>query len=147
LNHDALVGWLGDPVTLVTPTQGAATSDVGWWLSGLRNVGTAAMSSVSAAYPGIARGIKADEKRESEEFTEYDGLVPAAGADLDPRRADQVFSASRFESFAKCPFRFFLERGLRLDPAEDEEPDPDAWLDPLTRGAALHEIYATFLRR
>jgi ATP-dependent helicase/nuclease subunit B len=105
------------------------------------------MPWVSAAYPGIARGLRADEKRESEEFTEYDGLVPAAGADLDPRRADQVFSASRFEGFAKCPFRFFLERGLRLDPVEDEEPDPDMWLDALTRGATLHEIYAAFLRR
>jgi ATP-dependent helicase/nuclease subunit B len=147
LSHGVLAGWLGDPVTLVAPAQAAAITDVGWWLSGLRNAGTSAMPWVASAYPGIARGIKADEKRDSEEFTEYDGLVPAAGADLDPRRADQVFSASRFESFAKCPFRFFLERGLGLDPVEDEEPDPDAWLDPLTRGAALHEIYAAFLRR
>jgi hypothetical protein len=146
LSHDVLIHWLGDPATLVTPAQSAATSDIGWWLSGLRGVGDTAMPLVSAAFPGIGCGIVADVKRQSDEFTEFDGLVPAAGADLDPRRADQVFSASRFESFAKCPFRFFLERGLGLDPVEDEEPDPDAWLDALTRGAALHEIYAAFLR-
>jgi ATP-dependent helicase/nuclease subunit B len=145
--QEILLKWLGDPVTLVAPTQSGSTSDAGWWLSGLRNVGIAAMPLVSASFPGIARGIFAETKRQSQEFTEYDGLVPAAGADLDPRAADQVFSASRFESFANCPFRFFLERGLGLDPIKDEEPDPDAWLDPMTRGAALHEIYSTFLRR
>ena len=147
LGHEILLKWLGDPVTLVAPTQSGATSDAGWWLSGLRNVGIAAMPLVSSSFSGIARGILADTKRQSAKFTEYDGLVPVAGADLDPRGADQVFSASRFESFANCPFRFFLERGLGLDPIKDEEPDPDAWLDPMTRGAALHEIYSTFLRR
>jgi ATP-dependent helicase/nuclease subunit B len=147
LSHKVLVEWLGDPVTLVAPAQSGATNDAGWWLSGLRNMGIAAMPLVSAAFPGIARGISADAKRQSEKFTEYDGLVPAAGADLDPRRSDQVFSATRLESFANCPFRFFLERGLGLDPVKDEEPDPDAWLDPMTRGAALHEIYSMFLRR
>ena len=147
LSHKVLVEWLGDPVTLVAPAQSDATSDAGWWLSGLRGVGNKAIPLVSAAFPGVARGIVADAKRQSENFTEYDGLVPAAGLDLDPRGEDQVFSASRFESFANCPFRFFLERGLGLDPVKDEEPDPDAWLDPMTRGAALHEIYSTFLRR
>jgi hypothetical protein len=147
LGQEILMKWLGDPVTLVAPKQSGATSDAGWWLSGLRNVGMVSMPLVSASFAGIARGIFAETKRQSEKFTEYDGLVPAAGADLDPRRADQVFSASRFESFANCPFRFFLERGLGLDPIKDEEPDPDAWLDPMTRGAVLHEIYSIFLRR
>jgi ATP-dependent helicase/nuclease subunit B len=147
LKHEVLVEWLGDPATLVAPAQSSATSDAGWWLSGLRGTGAAAMPLVSAAFAGIARGIFAETRRQSEKFTEYDGLVPAAGADLDPRGADQVFSASRFESFANCPFRFFLERGLGLDPVKDEEPDPDAWLDPMTRGSALHGIYSIFLRR
>jgi len=141
------VEWLGDPVTIVAPVQSDATSDVGWWLSGLRGVGSAAMPLVSAAFPGIAFGILADDERQSEEFTEYDGLVTAAGADLDPRGADQVFSASRFESYATCPFRFFLDRGLGLDPVDDEEADPDVWLDPMVRGDVLHGIYAEFLRR
>lgn len=147
LSHNVLIDWLGDPATLVAPVQSGATSGSGWWLSGLRGAGMAGMPFVARAFPGIARGNVADARRESEKFTEYDGLVPAAGADLDPRRGDQVVSASRLESFAGCPFRFFLERGLGLDPVRDEEPDPDAWLDPMTRGAALHEIYSTFLRR
>jgi ATP-dependent helicase/nuclease subunit B len=147
LTHSALVDWLGDPVTLVSPAGVATLSDAGWWLSGLRGAGTTAMPLVSRAFPGIARGISAEVQRQTAEFTEYDGLVPAAGHDLDPRRADQVVSASRLESFASCPFRFFLERGLGLDPIKDEEPDPDTWLDPPTRGTVLHDIYSVFLRR
>jgi ATP-dependent helicase/nuclease subunit B len=147
LSHEVLIGWLGDPATLVAATQTAATTDSGWWLSGLRGGGMTGMPFVARAFPGISRGNTAQTRRESEKFTEYDGLVTAAGADLDPRREDQVVSASRLESFAGCPFRFFLERGLGLDPVKDEEPDPDAWLDPMTRGAALHEIYSRFLRR
>jgi ATP-dependent helicase/nuclease subunit B len=147
LSHDVLVDWLGDPATLVSRAQMGALSDTGWWLSGLRGVGTTAMPLVSNAFPGIARGISAEAQRQTAEFTEYDGFAPAAGRDLDPRRADQIVSASRLESFATCPFRFFLERGLGFDPVKDEEPDPDTWLASPTRGAALHEIYSVFLRR
>lgn len=146
VSHSALVDWLGDPATLVSPAQMAALSDAGWWLSGLRGAGTTAMPLVSRAFSGIARGISAEAHRQTTDFTEYDGLVPSAGRDLDPRRADQIVSASRLESFANCPFRFFLERGLGLDPVRDEEPDPDTWLDPLTRGSSLHDIYSVFLR-
>jgi ATP-dependent helicase/nuclease subunit B len=55
-------------------------------------------------------------------------------------------SATTLEALAGCPFRHFLERGLGIFPAEDAEPDPDAWLDPLTRGSLLHDLYARFGR-
>ena len=43
------------------------------------------------------------------------------------------------------PVRLYLEKGLGLDPAR-EEPDPDEWLDPMSRGGLLHDIYSAFLR-
>ena len=42
---------------------------------------------------------------------------------------------------------FFLKRGLGIRPVDDRERDKDIWLDPLTRGSELHELYAVLLRR
>jgi ATP-dependent helicase/nuclease subunit B len=36
---------------------------------------------------------------------------------------------------------------LGIHPANDRERDKDVWLDPLTRGSELHELYAVLLRR
>jgi ATP-dependent helicase/nuclease subunit B len=55
-------------------------------------------------------------------------------------------SATTLEGAAACPFRHFLERGLGVEAIEDVKPDPDRWLDPLTRGSLLHELYAIILR-
>ena len=57
------------------------------------------------------------------------------------------FSVTELEGAASCPFRFFLKRGLGLRPVDERERDKDIWLDPLTRGSELHEIYAALLRR
>ena len=38
--------------------------------------------------------------------------------------------------------RFFLKRGLGLRPVDERERDRDVWLDPLTRGSELHDVYA-----
>src|SRR6185295_14812587 len=47
----------------------------------------------------------------------------------------------------ECPFRFFLKRGLGIRPLDERERDRDVWLDPLTRGSELHDLYASLLRR
>ena len=60
---------------------------------------------------------------------------------------DNVYSVTELEKAAECPFRFFLKRGLGIRPVDDRERDKDVWLDPLTRGSELHEVYATLLRR
>jgi RecB family exonuclease len=48
---------------------------------------------------------------------------------------------------AGCPFRFFLKRGLGLRAVDERDREKDIWLDHLTRGAELHALYTTFLRR
>ena len=62
-------------------------------------------------------------------------------------RGQCVYSVTELEGAAECPFRFFLKRGLGLRPVDERERDKDVWLDPLTRGSELHDIYATVLRR
>ena len=73
--------------------------------------------------------------------------MPDAGSVLDPCAPKTAFSVTELERAAECPFRFFLKRGLGVRPVDERERDKDIWLDPLTRGSELHELYAALLRR
>jgi ATP-dependent helicase/nuclease subunit B len=101
---------------------------------------------VREGFPALAQGAVAEAARDSDVFTMYDGLVPEAGPILDPRVSGAVMSPTSLEDLAKCPFRYFLQRGLGLDTVDDAEPNPDVWLDPLTRGSLMHALYATIMR-
>jgi ATP-dependent helicase/nuclease subunit B len=137
---------LGEPVSAVPATEDAALSDAGWWLASLRGARASGRSVVQSAFPELARGAAAEAARDRSDFTEYDGWVPAAGPVLDPTASGRIVSATTLEALAGCPFRHFLERGLGISPVDDAGPDPDAWLDPLTRGSLLHDLYARFGR-
>ena len=84
--------------------------------------------------------------RQSDDFTEFDGLVPAAGPWLDPTADDRLVSATTLEGAAACPFRFFLRRGLGVEPLGEAQRQADVWLDPLTRGSELHALFAAVMR-
>ena len=137
---------LGEPVSLVASRADRALSDAGWWIAELNGLGPVVLPSVHAHFPWLAQGEAAELARESDVLTAYDGLVPAAGPRLDPRATSRPISATALEELARCPFRHFLKRGLRLDAIEEAEPDRDHWLDPATRGTFLHGLYAAILR-
>ncbi|HEY7249991.1 MAG TPA: PD-(D/E)XK nuclease family protein [Methylomirabilota bacterium] len=144
--YDKLVAALGEPVSAVPSGPDGALSDAGWWLASLREADASAVPAVREGFPALGQGAVAEAARESDAFTEYDGFVPEAGPLLDPRRPGAVVSPTSLEELAKCPFRYFLQRGLGLDPIDDAEPDPDVWLDPMTRGSILHALFATIMR-
>ncbi len=144
--YDRLVDELGEPVSVVPAERGHALSDAGWWLAGLRKADATAVTAVREGFPALARGTIAEAARDSDVFTAYDGLVPEAGPRLDPRVSAAAVSPTSLEDLAKCPFRYFLQRGLGLDPIDDSEPNPDVWLDPRTRGSLLHDLYAAIMR-
>jgi RecB family exonuclease len=144
--YDRLVRELGEPVSAVPAEPGQALSDAGWWLASLRRADATALPAVREGFPDLARGAAAEAARASDAFTAHDGLVPDAGPRLDPRVSGAVVSPTSLEDLAKCPFRYFLQRGLGLDPIDDSEPNPDVWLDPMTRGSILHDLYATIMR-
>jgi ATP-dependent helicase/nuclease subunit B len=137
---------LGEPVSAVPADAANALGDAGWWLAHVNGAGAMALPAVHGAFPWLAAGEAAEAARESTEFTPWDGHVPEAAAVLDPRQSGRAVSATTLEALAKCPFRHFLVRGLGVEAVEDAEPDRDRWLDPLTRGSLLHELYATILR-
>jgi RecB family exonuclease len=57
--------------------------------------------------------------------------------------AGRTYSPTELQSYAVCPFRFFLERVLRLEPP----PEPGLATDFLVRGQSLHQVLADFHRR
>ena len=144
--YDRLMEELGEPVSAVPAEPGQALSDAGWWLAGLRRADASALPAVREGFPALAQGAAAEAARDSDEFTVYDGLVPEAGPHLDPRVSGAAVSPTSLEELAKCPFRYFLQRGLGLDPVDDTEPNPDVWLDPMTRGTILHDLFAAIMR-
>ena len=146
LTYDDLNAALGEPVSAIPAHPDRALSDAGWWLAHLRGAGTQGRGAVSHAFPWLAQGEAAEVARASDVFTAYDGFVPAAGLHLDPRRSGRPVSATNLERLAACPFRYFLERGLGVEPIDEAESDPDVWLDGMTRGSALHALYAQILR-
>lgn len=96
-------------------------------------------------YSNIFRGEKALAKMK-EGFNKFNGNVNVNPADVDPRLNERIFSVSRLESIAKCPYGYFLNYILGIEPPEDKEFDNENWLDPLQRGSLLHSIYEKFYK-
>ena len=133
------------PEALAPAAPEDALSDAGWWLASLPGAGTRGMDAVLKAFPRLQAGVIATDSRGSDDFTEFDGFVPAAAALLDPRRSDRSISVTRLERLVECPYRYFLEHALGVK-ALDEEPDEDEWLDAMQRGTLLHAIFARLSR-
>ena len=77
-----------------------------------------------------------------DEFGEYEGVLlsDAAQAALARRfDANHLWSPSQLEGYATCPFRFFAEQLLSLEPLGDLTLASDAG----RRGSLLHQVLAT----
>jgi ATP-dependent helicase/nuclease subunit B len=146
LAYQELNRHLGEPVSVVPRDAALALTDADWWLSTMRGAGRASMPSVLRAFEALGRGATAETSRGRLEFSEFDGFVPRAGPVLDICNPARAISASTLESFAACPFRYFLQYGLDVVALESREDDADVWLQPPERGRLLHTVYARFLR-
>ncbi len=147
VSYKELQQQLGTPKSCVPASPEDALGIGRWWLHGAKVGGEVAREAVLRQFPALAAGIWAEEARASAQFTEFDGYVPDAGPVLDPAAPGKVVSPTQLESVAKCPFRFFLERGLRINAIESGERSREVWLSPLIRGQLLHDLYAESLRR
>jgi RecB family exonuclease len=56
---------------------------------------------------------------------------------------NHTFAATELERYASCPFQFFLERVLGIQPVEDLALE----FDVRNRGRVVHDVLATFHRR
>lgn len=86
---------------------------------------------------------------DKERWWEYDGLCTKSPAVIDilksHRLNSRAYSASALQTFAVCPYQFFLSsiHGLRSKP----ERHAVQQIDPLTRGHLFHKVQAATLRR
>jgi ATP-dependent helicase/nuclease subunit B len=138
---------LGEPKSIIAIDRSRASSSAGWWLRSIVGAGDEGVVMLGASFPALANGREAQRERASDTFTEYDGYVPEAGPVLDPCAEGHISSVTELEAAAGCPFRFFLKRGLGVRPVDGDERDRDVWLNPLVRGAELHDLFASVLRR
>lgn len=136
---------LGVPDSPVPAAPAHATSDAGWWLHAVRGGGDA-VTEVEAHHPWLRRGREVGDLRDDDRVGVADGLVAHAGRVLDPSRAGIVVSASTLERAAECPFRYFVQYGLGVRAPDEREREASTWLDPLTRGSAMHALFAALMR-
>ncbi len=71
-------------------------------------------------------------ERESPELGPFDGMVGAQA----PVATERSFSPTALERYATCPFQYFAEKVLRLEPVRRLQQDH---LPPLTLGTLVHE--------
>jgi RecB family exonuclease len=108
-------------------------------LAGLAEHAPAAADNLLAGLEIVAR--RQDRRR----FGPAEGMLgcdtwPALVAMFPPER---TFSATELERYASCPYRFFLERLLKIEPVEDLALE----IDSLERGRLVHEFLAALHRR
>ena len=141
-----MLGRLAPPAAPAPDSPARCLDRAEWWVWRLlRQPVSDAEAVVGRHFAHLGQGLVARDARRSDRFTEYDGHVPAAGAELDPRRPDVVLSASALEQLGRCPLEFFFRHVLGLPPAPAAPPDPAVWLDAPTRGALLHDVFHHFM--
>jgi RecB family exonuclease len=96
----------------------------------------------------LGAGLSASNARATSDFTEFDGnLFSAVDSPSELHRvleSVQRISASGIETWATCPFQFFLGRVLRVTSTDRPE---DGWtVDPLERGSLIHDILEHFFK-
>src|SRR5207237_4476899 len=95
-----------------------------------------------AANPHLRRALRARARRWLRRWTPADGLVEPDEETLAALARHRIgarpFSPTSLESYAACPYRFLLQSIHGLRPRDEIEALET--LDPLTRGALIHEI-------
>jgi hypothetical protein len=89
----------------------------------------------------LGRGIRCHHARESAAFTEWDGNL--AGTSVPSPATGVPVSPSRLETWASCPFRYFLAHVLRVGDRED--PEEIVQLGAADRGRLVHEVLERFV--
>jgi hypothetical protein len=96
----------------------------------------------------IGAGLALTAARGADRFTEYDGnLASIASATTRLQRlvdGSAVLSATGLQGWATCPYRYLLQRVLRVEPTETPV---DVWtLGALEKGRIVHGILEAFFR-
>ena len=89
----------------------------------------------------MARGFAGRRARVSDEFTEWDGNL--AGHRVPSPATGTPVSPSRLETWAACPFKYFLSSVLRL--GERDDPERVVEISAADRGTLVHAVLERFI--
>lgn len=142
-----MIRWLASPGSFAPHVSGECIDGTEWWLSELCGRGdSGSQNLVLHSYPHLQRGARAAQKRASDLFTVFDGLLPDLPEDLNPfTAAGPVMSATSLETIGRCPLAYFFRYVLDIAPPDEVLMDPSRWLDPLQFGNLMHEVFYHFL--
>jgi ATP-dependent helicase/nuclease subunit B len=149
-DHGALMKALNTPKSFTPDTSDLCITASEWWaltLCGDKEIENK-NELLGKFFPHLGRGFEARHARESDDFTTYDGFVPACGEDMSPyKKNGMVLSSSRLELLARCPLHFFFRYVLGIEVPEEEIPDITRWLDHMQRGCLLHAVFREFMEQ
>jgi len=92
---------------------------------------------------GLRAGLNSLHARASVDWTVWDGNLRTV---FDPRSHSlRAVSPTRLQTWAGCPYRYFLEHELHL--AAVEEPEELLGISPLDRGSLVHAILERFVKQ
>ncbi|MEO5898580.1 MAG: PD-(D/E)XK nuclease family protein, partial [Ilumatobacteraceae bacterium] len=96
---------------------------------------------LARSLPALCRGLATVRARESAVLTEYDGDLTAAGV-ASPLAGGEAVSPTRLEAWAACPYAYFVQHVLRVQPVE--EPGSELRITPLDQGSLVHDALDRF---
>ena len=106
--------------------------------------GEKGLAASAASCRNLAAGLRLLYSRQDRErFGPAEGVIRGAearrvlAAEFSPQR---TFSATELERYAYCPFRYFVERILEIEPVEDLTLE----FDVLNRGRVAHDVLSHF---
>src|SRR5205823_1065457 len=103
LSYHEMKAALGEPKSAVPEDRETSLSGAGWWLRSVVGTQDAGVKVLGSAFESVVHGRNVEARRQSAEFTEFDGYVPDAGPKLDPCAPDTVYSVTELERAAECP--------------------------------------------
>jgi ATP-dependent helicase/nuclease subunit B len=110
---------------------------------------SAPIDALAAGTATFGRAVQARLSRWSSSLTAYDGVM--TGGVAIARAAETAFarvkpvSPSRLETYAICPYRYFVRYTLGVDAVT--EPEETERIDALERGSLIHAILERFLQQ
>lgn len=98
---------------------------------------------LASAPDGIfASALRLESGRDGWSWTQWDGNL-SSKPPMPAEERDKTISPTRLETWAACPFRYFLS--YVLDIRATEKPEEIFSLSPLDRGTLIHEILERFV--
>ena len=98
-----------------------------------------------ASRGSLLRAFRLGRSRYSESLTEFDGNLSGEGGSgrFGERLQGSAVSPTSLETWAGCPYRYFLGHVLRLSALET--PEETTAITPLERGSLVHHILERFV--